>query len=53
MKRARFGLQGHFLLASTLALLVVLAIVALLLQRQSALQRETDRASHAVIGATR
>ena len=49
MKRARFGLQGHFLLASTLALLVVLAIVALLLQRQSALQRETDRASHAVI----
>lgn len=49
MKRARFGLQGHFLLVSAFALAMVLAIVALLLQRQSALQRETDKASREVI----
>ena len=49
MKRARFGLQGHFLLVSAVALAMVLAIVALLVQRQSALQRETDKASRDVI----
>ena len=49
MKRARFGLQGHFLLVSAVALSMVLAIVVLLLQRQSALQRETDKASRDVI----
>ena len=49
MKRTRFGLQGHFLLVSAVALAMVLAIVALLVQRQSALQRETDKASRDVI----
>ena len=42
MKVLRFGLQARFLLAMGVALLVVLALLALLLQRQSAMQREVD-----------
>ncbi|MEO6104478.1 MAG: EAL domain-containing protein [Pseudoxanthomonas sp.] len=38
----RFGLQARFLLAAGVALLVVLALLGLLLQRQSAMQSEVD-----------
>ena len=38
----RFGLQARFLLAMGVALLVVLALLALLLQRQSTMQSEVD-----------
>lgn len=38
----RFGLQARFLLAMGVALLMVLALLALLLQRQSAMQSEVD-----------
>jgi HAMP domain-containing protein len=42
MKKLRFGLQARFLLAMGVALLVVLALLGLLLQRQSAMQSEVD-----------
>ena len=42
MKKLRFGLQARFLLAMGVALLVVLALLGLLLQRQSAMQGEVD-----------
>ncbi len=38
----RFGLQARFLLAMGVALLMVLALLALLLQRQSTMQSEVD-----------
>ncbi len=38
----RFGLQARFLLAMGAALLVVLALLAVLLQRQSTMQNEVD-----------
>ncbi len=38
----RFGLQARFLLAMGVALLVVLALLAVLLQRQSTMQSEVD-----------
>ena len=38
----RFGLQARYLLAMAAALLVVLALLALLLQRQSTMQSEVD-----------
>ena len=38
----RFGLQARFLLAMGIALLVVLSLLALLLQRQSVMQRQVD-----------
>lgn len=49
MSSPRFGLQARFLLASGTALLVVLAIVALMLVRQSAAQREALRNSGEVL----
>lgn len=42
MKKLHFGLQARFLLAMGVALLVVLALLALLLQRQSTMQSEVD-----------
>lgn len=40
MKTMRFGLQARFLLAMGVAALLVMAILALLLERQAAMQRE-------------
>ena len=40
--KLRFGLQARFLVAMTVTLAVVLALLALLLQRQSTMQREVD-----------
>ena len=42
MKPLRFGLQARFLVGMALTLAVVLALLALLLQRQSMMQREVD-----------
>jgi diguanylate cyclase (GGDEF)-like protein len=49
MKQIRFGLQARFLLAMAGALLVVAAIVALILARQAATQREVLRISGDVV----
>ena len=40
--KLRFGLQARFLVAMAVTLAVVFALLALLLQRQSAMQREVD-----------
>ncbi|HYM86030.1 MAG TPA: diguanylate cyclase, partial [Pseudoxanthomonas sp.] len=42
MKVLRFGLQARFLVAMAITLAVVLALLAVLLQRQSMMQREVD-----------
>ena len=42
MKTLRFGLQARFLIGMALTLAVVFALLALLLQRQSMMQREVD-----------
>jgi diguanylate cyclase (GGDEF)-like protein len=49
MKKIRFGLQARFLLAMAGALLVVAAIVAMMLVRQAATQREVLRISGEVV----
>ncbi len=49
MKRLRFGLQARFLCVAGGAVLVVLAIVAMLLARQAAAQRELLQASGSVV----
>ena len=38
----RFGLQARFLVAMAITLALVFALLALLLQRQSMMQREVD-----------
>jgi len=48
MKRPRFGLQARFLCVAAGAVLVVIAIVAVLLARQAAAQRELLQASSSV-----
>jgi len=49
MKRPRFGLQARFLCVAGGAVLVVIAIVAILLARQAAAQRELLQASSGVV----
>ncbi len=49
MKRPRFGLQARFLCVAAGAVLVVIAIVAVLLARQAAAQRELLQASSSVV----
>ncbi len=49
MKRPRFGLQARFLCVAGGAVLVVIAIVAVLLARQAAAQRELLQASGGVV----
>jgi len=49
MKRPRFGLQARFLCVAGGAVLVVIAIVAILLARQTAAQRELLQASSGVV----
>ena len=50
MKRLRFGLQARYLCAAAGAVMVVLAMVAVLLARQAATQRELLQASAGVVG---
>ncbi|RYE89294.1 MAG: hypothetical protein EOO78_33435, partial [Oxalobacteraceae bacterium] len=42
MKPLRFGLQARFLAGMAITLAVVFALLALVLQRQSMMQREVD-----------
>ncbi len=49
MKRLRFGLQARFLLAMGVAALLIMAILALMLERQAAMQNEVRTLSGNVI----